>query len=374
MATARERVQVEIFSGVFLEKVRRVLTRRAEATLGRLRPLAPTLEAMALRPYELHLELTNLCNANCVFCPYQHQVRPNEFMSDEVFRKAVGDFVASGGGSVGLTPIVGDALIDPKFVERVRYLRAFSNVDRIWVTTNAILLERHGVEAVLGSGLTSITISTSGFDEESYRRIYRSSSYGKVRRGVLALLEANAGRAEPLHIAIGLRSDRPLEDILRDEDFQSILGYKPEIDFTWSFTSANGRIQRKDLPAGFRLRVVSSRRETCVQLYNGPIVLPDGTVMACSCVAAMDAITDLGVGNVLEAALGELWTGDRMERLRASFGEQELNKTCGGCDMYRDLELYRTSEGRKRAAVNRLRARDIEVRRAGGPKGAFSGG
>jgi MoaA/NifB/PqqE/SkfB family radical SAM enzyme len=295
-------------------------------------------------------------------------------MSDEVFRKAVGDFVASGGGSVGLTPIVGDALVDPKFVERVRYLRAFSNVDRIWVTTNAILLERHGVEAVLGSGLTSITISTSGFDEESYRRIYRSSSYDKVRRGVLALLEAIAGRREPLDIAIGLRSDRPLREILGDEEFQPMLRYNPEIDFTWSFTSANGRIQRKDLPEGFRLRVVSSRQETCVQLYNGPIVLPDGTVMACSCVAAMDAIADLGVGNVLEADLVELWTGNGVKKLRASFAEEKLNKTCGGCDMYRDLELYRTSEGRKRAAVNRLRARGIEVKRAPRPKGAFSGG
>lgn len=71
-------------SGIFLDKVWRVLTRKAEATLGRLWPLAPTLEAMALRPYELHLELTNLCNANCVFCPYQHQMRPHEFMSNKV--------------------------------------------------------------------------------------------------------------------------------------------------------------------------------------------------------------------------------------------------------------------------------------------------
>lgn len=108
-----------------------------------------------------------------------------------------------------------------------------------------------------------------------------------------------------------------------------------------------------------------------MQLYSGPIVLPDGTVMACSCVGAMDAITDLGVGNVLQTDLAELWTGERM---RASFGERELNKTCSGCDMYRDLALYRTAEGRKRAAVNRLRARGIEVRRASRPRGAFSGG
>ena len=140
--------------------------------------LESALEAMALRPFELHLELTNLCNANCIFCPYQVQQRPKEFMSDEVFHKAVEDFVSIQGGSVGLTPIVGDALIDPKFLERVRFLRSLPGIDRIFLTTNAILLDRFGIENVLTSGLTSINISTASFDEENYKKIYRSSAYG----------------------------------------------------------------------------------------------------------------------------------------------------------------------------------------------------
>jgi radical SAM protein with 4Fe4S-binding SPASM domain len=122
-----------------------------------------------------------------------------------------------------------------------------------------------------------------------------------------------------------------------------------------------------------RLRVVTSRKETCVQLYNGPIVLPDGTVMACSCVAAMDAVADLGVGNVMSGDLLEIWRSDGMRRLRASFGTAELNRTCAGCDMYRDLELYRTSEGRERARISRARERGEVVHRDR-PDGAFSGG
>jgi radical SAM protein with 4Fe4S-binding SPASM domain len=359
--------------GVFLAKAGRVLRRKAEGLVGRLYPLETTLEAMALRPYELHLELTNLCNANCVFCPYQFQEREVQFMPEEVFRKAVEDFATCGGGSVGLTPIVGDALIHPDFVARVRYLRSLPAIDRIWVTTNGILLDKHGIEEVLTSGLTSITISTSGFDEASYRRIYRSSAYERFRRNILALVEANQALPEPLTITIGLRTDRPLNEVMKDPDFQPILAFKPDIDFTWSFTSAGGRVTREILPASMRLRVVTSRRVTCVQLYNGPIILPDGTVMACSCVAAMDAVTDLGIGNVTSENLLEIWRNDRMRRLRASFGTTELNRTCAGCDMYRDPGLYRTSEGRERARINRLRGAGKIVRREK-PRGAFSGG
>src|SRR5207248_4494063 len=118
---------------VFLNKAKRVVSRKAESMVGRLYPIQRTLTAMALRPFELHLELTNLCNANCVFCPYQFQTRDVQFMADEVFHKAVNDYVAIGGGSVGLTPIVGDALIDPKFLDRVRYLRSLPQIDRLWL-------------------------------------------------------------------------------------------------------------------------------------------------------------------------------------------------------------------------------------------------
>jgi radical SAM protein with 4Fe4S-binding SPASM domain len=358
---------------LFLAKAGRVLRRKAGSLVGRLFPLGETLDAMALRPYELHLELTNLCNANCVFCPYQFQEREVQFMSEEVFRKAVDDFVASGGGSVGLTPVVGDALIHPDFVARVRHLRSLPAIDRIWVTTNAILLDKHGIGEILDSGLTSITISTSGFDEPSYRRIYRSSAYERFRRNVLELVERNSALPAPLTITIGLRTDRPLDEVMKDPDFQPILAFRPEIDFTWSFTSAGGRITREALPAGMPLRVVSSRKETCVQLYNGPIILPDGTVMACSCVAAMDAVADLGIGNVLQDNLLDLWRSERTARLRASFADGGLNKTCAGCDMYRGLELYRTGEGRERARINQARDRREIVRREK-PRGAFSGG
>src|SRR6266705_1178700 len=126
---------------VFLGKVQRAFLRKAEAFVGRLYPIQETLTAMEMRPFELHLELTNLCNADCVFCPYQFQTRETQFMPDEVFHKAVDDYVSSGGGSMGLTPIVGDALIDPKFVARVNYLRSRPTIDRIWLTTNAILLD-----------------------------------------------------------------------------------------------------------------------------------------------------------------------------------------------------------------------------------------
>jgi len=369
----KEESSIEL-NRLFVKKVARVLARKGDALVGRLYPLQKSLSAMASRPFELHLELTNLCNANCVFCPYQFQTRKIEFMSDEVFQKAVADYVSLGGGSVGLTPIVGDALIDPKFLERVRYLRAHPAIDRIWLTTNCILLDRFGIEAILKSGVNAINVSTAGFDADMYERVYRNGSYNRMRRNVQELVERNTALGSPVAVAIALRPDRPLEEVMAHPDFQPILAHKPELDFTWSFTSANGRITREILPASMKLRVVTQRREACVNTYNGPIVLPNGTVMGCSCVAAMDAVQDLSIGDIRHSSLDEIWAGSRVRDLRSSFGTPQLNSTCAGCDMYRDLEFYRTRQGRRRATLNLARKGGQVIKSAGAAKRAFTGG
>ncbi len=340
---------------IFLNKIYRILARKTDAFVGKLFPIAATLAQIEIKPFELHLELTNLCNANCVFCPFQYQERSTEFMPDEVFDKAVRDFCETGGGSVDLTPIVGDALIDPKFIKRVKFLRALPQIDRIIVTTNAILLHKHGVTEFLNSGISFVNISTAGFDKEMYKRVYRVSSYEIMLKNVVNLLEENSKRPTPIPITIALRPDISLAEVEKHPDFQKICKYKPLFDFTWSFTSAGGRITSDNLPKTMKLRTVGKKKEPCVNTYNGPMVLRDGTVLACSCVAAMDSEKDLSIGNIHDERLSEIWIGQKLKNIRKSFGTDQLNSTCSKCDMYRDLELYKTREGRERAKINKIR-------------------
>ena len=360
-----------------VDKVSRVLRRKAAAIYGRaFFDVNATIAAMALRPFELHLELTNVCNADCVFCPYHYQQRPKQFMSDEVFSKAVNDFLEAGGGSVGLTPIVGEALVDPKFLARVKFLRSQPGIDRIFLTTNAILLDRVGIEQVLTSGITTLNVSTASFNADNYRKIYRSTAYERMKTNVTDLVRQNARLGSPVNISIGLRTDRSLATVMKDPDFLPILAYKPAVDFTWSFTSAGGRVTREVLPPAMTLRVAPAKTEPCASLFNGPIVLANGDVLACSCVAAMDAVPDLLIGNIRTDSLREIYLGRRLRDIRDQFrGEGgPMNATCRDCEMYRDLELYRTSEGRVRAELNKRRHAGERPARSDKAVGIFQGG
>ena len=318
---------------------------------------------MAVRPFELHLELTNLCNADCVFCPYQFQERAIGYMSRDIFDKAVADYISEGGGSVFLTPIVGDALIHRDALDYIRDLRSHREIDRIAITTNCIMVDRFGADAVINSGITQLVVSIAGFDEDMYRRVYRSKQYKRVLRNVLALLDANRHAGGPVNIVLAMRPDRPLTEVMRQPDLKKVMAFEPMLDFTWSFTTAGGRITRELLPKAMRIRRAPVKNDACTVLYNGPMVLPDGTVLACNCVAAMDALEDLAIGDVREQPLGDIWRSERMRQIRQSFGTPGLNATCAKCDMYRDLENYRTREGRKRASINRRRANGELVHR-----------
>lgn len=317
-------------------------------------PLDKTLNGLAIKPYYLHLELTNLCNANCVFCPYQFQKRAIETMSDEVFEKALSDFIAEGGGSVTLTPIVGDALIDPDFMARVAKIRSQDKVDRVRLITNAILVQRHGAREIVNSGIDFIGISTSGFDQATYERVYRSKQYVKMRDNVLSLLEENEKIGRRVKISLLLRSDRTLESLKEDPDFKDVMKFDPHISYYNTFASLGGVIS-DSLLDNMHTRDAPVKRETCKKLYDSPVVLPDGKVLACDCFAAMDAIDDLGIGNIREESLGDIWRSHRLTKIRESFYNGTVNPTCARCDVYENLDFYRSPEGRLRKSLNEER-------------------
>jgi radical SAM protein with 4Fe4S-binding SPASM domain len=369
---------VRILTRPLVGKIRRVFTRKLESLAGRFAGgLAETLDGLALRPFQLHLELTNICNALCIFCPYQFQKRAFETMSEDVFHRAVGQYLDIGGGSVGLTPIVGEALVDPLFLQRVRFLRRLSRIDRIFVTTNAITLDRYSMEDVLRSGLTAVYISTAGFERESYDRIYRSpirDAYDRMRDNVTLLVRKNTELGRPVTITIGIRTDRPLEAVMKDPDMQPILEHAPLIDFTWRYQNGGGLITGDLLPEGMKLRPLPVIKEPCSRLYDGPIVLPDGTVIACSCIGAMDALDDLKIGDIHEETLDQIWRGNTLQGLREQFQDGGTpNDTCRKCSSYSNLDPYRTRDGRDRARVNRLRSQGQIVFR-GRTNGYFAGG
>ncbi len=291
----------------------------------------PVFSSRPLRSRELTIEVTNICNANCVFCGYQFQARPKGIMPIERFRAIVDNYALIGGGMIELTPVVGEALVDPSLEEKVRYARTRPEIGRISFVTNGILLTRKRFEALAEAGVTHLTLSISGLDREEYERVYRVDRYDIILRN-LEDIAASAVFAK-VQFALGIRSDT-----LRAWRRSPALARLRAIGYTnYGGTSFldnwSGRIQTARLPGFMMIRPQRTKRLPCWMLYNSTTILHDGRMTACGC-RDLDGTSELALGHIDQQPLQAPWIDGRMEALRQRFRDGNLPDVCRDCRHY----------------------------------------
>ena len=334
-----------------LSLVADLFARKVFYELKRLRALAKypfyrkkLIERLSRQIPQLSFETTNICNANCVFCAYQYQSRPTGVMQMALFKKVVDEYVACGGGPIGLTPTVGDPLIDPLLLDRIRYARSQPNITSIGMYTNMILLEKITGEALVESGITKVIVSTSGMDEEMYKRVYRSQAYKKVLSNIHHFIDANEKRGNPVDFRIAMRIDRPMAEVFSGEDCRKIIARigSDRISVAFTFDNWAGKITQDQLPGTMRLRSSRDfghpRISACSELYSGPMIYWDGKVGACGC-RDVDA-RELVIGDANKESIVEIWFGEQIQRLREEFMTPKIHKICDTCSLYNNLSVY----------------------------------
>jgi MoaA/NifB/PqqE/SkfB family radical SAM enzyme len=295
-------------------------------------------------PY-LSIETTNICNANCIFCAYQFQLRPTGIMSMDLFKKIVREYAEHNTGNVNLTPTVGEPLADKHLIERIKYLRSFSNINKIGFYSNLISLSNFNLKEIIMSGINSLAVSTSGFDEDMYKRIYRSVQYKKMYKNLSDLIQINNENENPIDITIDMRSDLSLSETLKLNDYKKLLNYISPSKFFYKFYYDNwaGKIKKENLIGSMKLRKKLNlnlnhiRISPCSEFYSGPHIYWDGRVGICGC-RDVDA-KELIIGDAREANINEIWFGKNREYLLKQFMSNPKD-ICKNCSHYNNLSVF----------------------------------
>ncbi len=305
--------------------------------------LPPSLEKNSdLGIKKLYLGITNICNARCVFCGYKKIKsldRREGIMSWRIFKKAIDDFSALGGGVVSLTPIVGEPLLDPGIIEKIHYAVLASNIESVYLFTNGILLSKGNLyKKIVNSGIDSITISTPGFDEQIFKKVYGSDDYFVMLSGVKALLAYNKSQGEPIKIILEFKSPiNPSRALSSDDYIQQIKPFISErvyIKFLFDYDNWGGLVGKKDLLGVMRLkRTPKFKRWPCTENDN-VAVLFDGAVRLCGCRLASSEHDELVVGNIKTASLEAILRGQEANSIKERFERGAAPTVCRRCSRY----------------------------------------
>lgn len=299
----------------------------------------------------LLIETINICNANCIFCGYQYMKRKKQIMNNETFKKTIDDFVMIGGGDIDLRVIVGEPLLDSKFIEHILYARSFSCIKKMTTVTNCLDLHKVGATNLLNSGLNEISISMTGFNVEMYKRIYRNDRYEQMKQNVLDLLRANDKLGRPVKITINLRIDKPMDEVLNYSGFDEVVKLAYSVDAPYYYDSWSGRIKSEDLTGNMKIRSTMfnfiKRKIPCLAIYSGIGILVDGTATVCPC-RDLNGDSDLVVGNINNSSLKDIYYSERLEKLRDNWLEGKyIPNICRDCTHYNPYTYMMISEIKK---------------------------
>ena len=305
-------------------------------------------------PYYIQLAITDVCNLDCGMCPRHHVDTEKAHIDFAIFKKIVDRLdKAEEISLVGL----GEPFVYPEIFEAIEYCKTKGLLVKI--TTNGLLLNTgEKLQALISSGLDTITFSVEGIDDKTDGKVHKNyqvfryienlirlrkelnSSLPKIvlqtvliknrEKDVYNIIEWGAGkRVNRINI---IRMTKYFETGLERPDMKE----EKEIfkEFSRLRKAFNIRIDcmQDQFYDGLKSIIYKHTKNflridsCCTRLMDYPYITQQGDMIPC-CV-----LPDYVFGNILEKNIKEIWHGERFTQFRKNHRNLE---TCSKCDNLR---------------------------------------
>lgn len=291
----------------------------------------------------IEFELSNICNARCVFCPYPDMLKSEKkfmHMSEDVLSGNVLKLSHFGSALISITPTTGDTLLHPEWDKAIGKLLDSPHIARATMFTNAIRLDEENRQNFLklllsanGHKLSEIYFSVGGLDADTYKAMYKVDRFEIVCENIalfLKLLSEN-GLAAGVHLHIKM----PAETKADMNKAAALMNpyYYPFVYYSASnLYYSNDRYTRNAL-VEYRTDVVPDKRKACAYLQKTRFAA-DGSIWADGCVISeMPGDSSLKLGGFEDS-----W--EAIEKNRENLivqweKEGSIPAPCQGCTVYR---------------------------------------
>jgi len=304
-----------------------------------VRGLANTLEEW---PGALLIDITNRCNAKCVWCPNPDLTNVGA-MDMDVYRKIIDDYGSRGG--VLTFGTFGEPLMDKHMKKRIEYLKCYPKIHKIEILTNGFFLNENIVPTIIENGV-GVDISLDELDKQTFEDV-KKMSFDIVRDNIVNFLKANSEAKTPVPVNIRIKTMKTVEETLEQELFKVITSYDcsvvlnsidDNIISNWA-----GKLDKESFIKEYEISTNNKTQFThkrfnqtniapCTQLWKWMVVYWDGSVVLC----CADMFSQAIVGDLKSNSIAEVWNGSQMKGHR----DQMINRKrfevaiCQDCDIH----------------------------------------
>ena len=270
-------------------------------------------------PDRLYIEVTNVCNLDCVMCPTGLHIleRHKGHMKWELFTKIIDEMAPH--VQTTTLHIWGEPLLHPQLPELIRYAR-----DRgieVSISTNATLLTEERSAALLDSGLSEIYLCLDGMNAETYEAIRRKADFQETKENIHRFIAMRQKRDDGPKTYVQIIEMEPTKE--QTEEFRRYWQL-PGVDRVnvKAFDSWGNQVKEINQLRSAEDQLPSLKgRYHCPLLWYHCHVYFDGTVTCCD----RDYGAKYPLGNVAEAGgVMAVWNGPKMAELRRKHLERDL--------------------------------------------------
>lgn len=286
-------------------------------------------------PFIINVDPSDKCNFRCKFCPtgdleLMKNTPGRNFgvMNFEIFKKIVDD-ICEFNEPIKVLRLYkdGEPLLNPHFVDMIKYAKQSGCCERVDTTTNASLLKPELSLAIINAGLDRVNISIEGVNNEQYKDFsdYKID-FDKLVENIKFFYE-NKKQCEMI---VKINGDILTE--AQKQKFYDVFGDITDGIFIESIMDCWPTYELKKVNVNDERGIYGQEIKevlTCPYVFYSFSINSDGTVSLCF----LDWSRKLVIGDVSKQSIKEIWNSEAMKEYQKMFlrGERKSHPVCGEC-------------------------------------------
>jgi MoaA/NifB/PqqE/SkfB family radical SAM enzyme len=285
-------------------------------------------------PFVIFVDPSDRCNFGCKFCPTGNKQlmkkigRPLTAMKFDLYRKIIDD-IREFEQPIKVLRLYkdGEPLLNPRFVDMVKYAKDNTKILSVDTTTNASLLSPKRNLEIIEAGLDRINISIEGISNKQYKEFSNYKIKFDTFVDNIHHFYENRNQCE---VFIKINGDVISEDDkkLFHEIFHNKADglYIEHVMSCWPEFALDGVNVNQEVGVyGQAIKEVI----VCPYVFYSFSINSDGSASLCF----LDWSRKLLIGNVNEESVSEIWNGGKIRAYREMFLKKNRKEhpVCGGC-------------------------------------------